>query len=233
MAAAIAGCLIVAMFGAGLYRVHRRALAHDLVSAAIRGDGASVRRLLLRGADPNAARGGHSALWYAVTANHPRCARLLLEHGAVAPAEEAEARNELLMLTANERFGGIAPELPPAVQEEEAAAVVHLLLLRGADAGGADSDGDTALMWAAARGHVSVARVLLAAGARPFAKDRFGQTALAFAAAGGNASIVRALLAGEQPSVRERAARAAALRAARRFRRPEIVRILLERDRTQ
>lgn len=51
----------------------------------------------------------------------------------------------------------------------------------GADVNAADADGETALMAAAEKGHVSKVKVLLDHGANVNARDRRGKTALQYA----------------------------------------------------
>jgi ankyrin repeat protein len=160
-----------------------------------RGDAAETTRLIDNGADVNAVSDHHTPIWYALTADHPNCARILLEHGANVNVPNANGGASLLMLLANERFGSIAPELPEKDQEGEQAAVAKLLLQRGADVKATDANGDTALMWAAAHGQDALVSELLAAGAPADTRDRLGQSALVFAAAGGSDSIVKTLLA--------------------------------------
>src|SRR5690606_1223799 len=66
---------------------------------------------------------------------------------------------------------------------------------RAADPNAAErSYGHTALMWAAAAGHVDVARLLLDAGASANARSTAGDTPLHFAAAGGDAALIDLLL---------------------------------------
>jgi ankyrin repeat protein len=57
-----------------------------------------------------------------------------------------------------------------------------------------DSNGRTALSWAAERGHEAVVRLLLEKGADVEAKTTFGETALPIAARGGHEAVVRLLL---------------------------------------
>ncbi|CAK8994200.1 unnamed protein product [Durusdinium trenchii] len=75
--------------------------------------------------------------------------------------------------------------------------VVRLLLEAGADKDAADTDGSTALQFAAGKGHchLKVVRLLLEAGADKDAADTDGCTALGFAAYNGNGhlEVVRSL----------------------------------------
>ena len=78
---------------------------------------------------------------------------------------------------------------------------VRALLERQVDVDIAETDGTTALHWAAYRGDFETAQLLLEAGARPEAANRYGVTPLVLAAGRGNAPIVEALLdAGADPN---------------------------------
>ena len=78
---------------------------------------------------------------------------------------------------------------------------VRDLLERGVDVDTAETDGTTALHWAAYKGDTETAQLLLQAGAEPEAANRYGVTPLALAAGRGNAPIVEALLdAGADPN---------------------------------
>jgi ankyrin repeat protein len=82
-------------------------------------------------------------------------------------------------------------------------AAVEALVRQRADVNVAQSDGMTALHWAADRGDEAIARVVIAAGADVSARTRLGHhTPLHIAAANGRAAIVRRLLdAQASPSV--------------------------------
>ena len=78
---------------------------------------------------------------------------------------------------------------------------VRALLERRIDVNTAETDGTTALHWAAYRGDIETARLLLGAGAEAGAANRYGVTPLVLAAGRGNAPIVEALLdAGADPN---------------------------------
>ena len=78
---------------------------------------------------------------------------------------------------------------------------VRALLQRRVDVNGTETDGTTALHWAAYRGDPETARLLLEAGADAAAANRYGVTPLVLAAGRGNAPIVEALLdAGADPN---------------------------------
>ncbi len=78
---------------------------------------------------------------------------------------------------------------------------VRALLERRVDVNTAETDGTTALHWAAYKGDVETAGLLLKAGAEADAANRYGVTPLGLAAGRGNAPIVEALLdAGADPN---------------------------------
>ena len=78
---------------------------------------------------------------------------------------------------------------------------VRALLERGVDVDTAETDGTTALHWAAYRGDLETARLLVGAGADAGAANRYGVTPLTLAAGRGNAPIVEVLLdAGADPN---------------------------------
>ena len=78
---------------------------------------------------------------------------------------------------------------------------VRALLESNVDVDSAETDGTTALHWAAYKGHVETARLLLGAGADVHAANRYGVTPLALAAGRGSTAIVEALLdAGADPN---------------------------------
>ena len=91
----------------------------------------------------------------------------------------------------------------PLVEAARAAdaGAVRALLEGNVDVDSAETDGTTALHWAAYKGHVETARLLLGAGADVEATNRYGVTPLALAAGRGSAAIVEALLdAGADPN---------------------------------
>ena len=78
---------------------------------------------------------------------------------------------------------------------------VRALLERRVDVNTAETDGTTALHWAAYKGDLETARMLLGAGADVGAANRYGVTPLALAAGRGIPAIVEALLdAGADPN---------------------------------
>lgn len=139
----------------------------------------TVRLLLEAGADPNTAnRYGVKPLMLAARNGNPETVRLLLEAGADANAALPEG--ETVLMTAA-RTGD--PE------------VVRLLVTHGAEVNARESwRGQTALMWAAAEGHVAAVEALFEACAELDARSKEGFTAFLFAVRQGRIEAVRALI---------------------------------------
>lgn len=157
------------------------AKAVDVPDAAMRGDAATVRRLLQQGADVNAAQGdGMTALHWAATRGDAELARLLLKAKASTAAKT--------------RIGALTP-LHLAAQSGSAE-VVAALLKAGADARATTGVGVSALHLAAMSGNVQAITALLDAGCDVnLAEPAWGETPLMVAAARGRAAAVRTLLA--------------------------------------
>jgi ankyrin repeat protein len=157
-----------------------------LIYAAVFGSVDAVRLLLDRGADAHARNSfGATALVYA--AGNEAKARLLVEHGADVNAQTRQGRTPLTIAAA---CNGCA-------------AVVRLLLAKGADPKAKDGGGSTALELAATAGDAESVRLLLAAGsdARNVAKSGF--TPLLGAVYNCDLPSIRALLAkGADPNAR-------------------------------
>src|SRR5436309_2260523 len=85
--------------------------------------------------------------------------------------------------------------LADAVQRRDAKAVLSLLKQR-ADVNAPQSDGATALHWAAYLDDPETAALLIRAGANVDVPNNYGTTPLALAAANGNAAVIDQLLKG-------------------------------------
>jgi ankyrin repeat protein len=145
-------------------------------AASLPGGAAAVRHLLEAGADVNAATlVGATPLFPAVNVSE-EMTRLLLDKGA-------DANRATL--------SGVTP-----IMFTRDAAVVQLLVARGADVRARSKVGETALMDAAARGDLAAAKLLLERGADVNAIDHRGYTPLIFAAHydGDAVELVRLLL---------------------------------------
>ena len=137
----------------------------------------SLQRLLEAGANPNAETlVGATPLFPAVNSS-VEMAKLLLDKGA-DPNHATKSGVTPILFTRD-------------------AAVVELLIARGADARARSKIGETAVMDAATRGDAAAAKILIAKGADVNARDHRGYTALMLAAQydGDAVALVRLLLA--------------------------------------
>ncbi|MBK8248919.1 MAG: ankyrin repeat domain-containing protein [Gemmatimonadetes bacterium] len=152
-----------------------------LADAAMRRDAATVRALVARGADVNAAQGdGMTALHWAARFNQVEVANLLLRARA--------------NVSAATRIGGYTPLHVAA--ENGAGEVVALLVKAGANPNAAGSVGVTPLHLAALYGDARAVKALLDAKATVDAREpQWGQTPLMIAAAKGRLEAVKLLLA--------------------------------------
>lgn len=115
-------------------------------------------------------------MWAAFNGHTPVVA-YLLEHGATVDAKDTHGRTALLYASS-----GNYPE------------TVGLLLREGADANvQGTAEGFTALMMAAAEGHISVVRILLFNGASVETVDGDGDTAGKFARENGHSEVLKLL----------------------------------------
>lgn len=159
-----------------------------VADAAMRGDLATVRALLSKGVDVNAAQGdGMTALHWAANRGDVSLVSVLLRAKASVKATTRIGAYTPLHIASQ---GGNAP-------------VVKALLGAGADARAITTEGATALHLAAMGGDSVVITALAAAGGDVNAAEpTWGQTPLMVAAARGRASGVRALLArGAKPGL--------------------------------
>jgi ankyrin repeat protein len=152
-----------------------------VADAAMNGDTASVRALLMRGEDVNAAQGdGMTALHWAARRGDPELIRMLIVAGA--------------NVRATTRLGGYTAVLMAA--ELGHAGAIEALAGAGADVKGTTANGVTAVMLAAASGEADAVKALVAHGADVNAAEPVrGETALMFAAAHHRPDTVRALIA--------------------------------------
>ena len=151
----------------------------SLVDAAKAGDTNTVRALIAKQVDVNAAAAdGTTALHWAVQRDDVAMVDALLRAGAKAPTATRHGVTPLQLAATN-----------------GSAAVITRLLAAGASPNTAMPDGETVLMTASRTGAADAVRVLLDRGADLHRKEPArGQTALMWAAAENNAAVVKLLI---------------------------------------
>ena len=157
-------------------------VAPAVADAAMQGDVAKLRALIMQRNDVNVAQGdGMTALHWAADRGDVTMTSLLLRSGA--------------KLTGVTKNGGYTP-LHVAARAGHGA-VVQALLAAGANVRTLTATGATAMHLAAAAGDAASVKALLAGKADPNALEaKWGQTPLMFAAADNRGDAARALLAG-------------------------------------
>jgi len=184
----LACCAVVLLSAAGLCA----AAASELADAAMKGDKQSVRSLLQKKADVNAAQiDGTTALHWAVRADDLETADLLIRAGANVSAVNREGVTPLQLAAMNgsarmiERLikAGVNPNVPLSKFGDTALMMVarsgkndavKVLLDSGAQVNAIETWGGTsALMWAASERHLDTARMLIAKGADVNARSYF------------------------------------------------------------
>ena len=145
---------------------------------AFNGNLAAVQEFVSKGTPVDSTVDDKStALMWAAFNGHTAVAAYLLERGATVNAKDINGRTALLYSSS-----GPYPE------------TVGLLLRNGADINvQGKTEGFTALMMAAAEGHLEVARVLLLNGASVDTIDRDGDTAKKFAREKGHTAMLELL----------------------------------------
>lgn len=157
-----------------------------VAAAAEERDFSSMKRLLSRGANVNAAQvDGMTALHWAVYHDDTESVQALLRAGATVTVENRYKVTPLSLACANGNGD-----------------VVELLLKAGANANAELDGGETALMTAARTGRTRPVELLLEHHAEVNEKAWRGQTALMWAAAEGHAEVLQQLLdAGADPDI--------------------------------
>ena len=172
----VGGVGLLVLAAAALPAAPAAQAAAPVAEAVMARDFDTARTLLQRGADVNGAQGdGMTALHWAASQGDVTLAEMLVLAGANLRASTRLNAYTPLFLAAR---GGHA-------------ALVRLLLEKGADAGAVSVTGSTPLMLAAASGSADAVRMLLDAGADLHARETArGQTALMFAAAYDRVAVI-------------------------------------------
>lgn len=133
---------------------------NQIITAADQRDLASVRDMILNGADVNAAdSSGHTALHSAVVHGDLQMAKMLLEHGANVNVKESGDMN----------WGWYPLHLALRSENKQ---MIRLLVLHGADVNAARDDMWTPLHTAAYHGQSDIIEMLILKGAKLTARDR-------------------------------------------------------------
>ena len=153
-------------------------LNEDMIKAAYKGDIATVKALLAKGAEVNAKLkdSGWTALMLAASEGHTEIVRFLLSKGADVNAKCALKDTSLIRAA-----------------REGHTDTVQALLANGAEVNAKGEFGLTALMVAAHQGAINTVKVLIANGADVNAKGDLGDTALSRAIDMSNTDIIRIL----------------------------------------
>jgi len=165
----------------------------DFAAAGTALDLDAMKRALDHGASPNVGADPNTPpLLVAAVMDRPDAAQLLLDHGA----------------DPNVRGGTSELHATPLIfaASSGSAAIVELLLSRGADIEAIDSHGATAIDDAAGADKLKMVALLAGAGANVNTRGGDGNTPLHFAAWNGHGDVVRLLLAlGADPAARNNA----------------------------
>lgn len=172
MLAVLGGFIIV-------FSVATAAATSEVADAAMRGDAASVRKMIVAKVDVNAPQNdGATALHWAVLKGDHEMAAMLMRAGASPKAANRE---------------GVTPLWLASVNGD--ATMIRALIEAGADANEALPLGRTPLMLAARTGSVEAMTALLDNGADPNAKETYrGTTAMMWAADEGHAAAIKLLI---------------------------------------
>jgi ankyrin repeat protein len=173
------------LLAAGADRNDMDANGSRLLFAAAGNGGVELLELFLQpGEDVNHKRkaGGYTALDAALEAQHWAAAEYLLAHGATLTASVAGREQALLKLLELEPVVKAGTMSLVQTAELPSPALFRAVLAQGAETGFTDTNGNTLLMLAAKRHHVTALAALLAAGLDVNARNAAGNSALAIAA---------------------------------------------------
>jgi uncharacterized protein len=170
-----------------------------LMAGSASGDASTVEALIAAGADVAAVdAGGGTAITYAASQGHSAAVAALQKQGArptalelTMAAQACQPEMVRAMLGANLPVNGPEGRLPPLVAAagENCAAVVTLLLDRGANINATDHDGWTALIKATQAGYIDLVELLVKRGADIEIADSTGRKAWTYAALAGRNDI--------------------------------------------
>ena len=138
----------------------------------------TVVQILLTHADVNASEGSWTSLHFAAWNNHPKVARLLLEHGADVDSKTNTDATPLRFVS--ETDGNLE--------------LAQVLLEHGADPSVRSITGRDSLYLALETGHQGLAQLLLKHGADPNTRDVDGKTLLHVASEYGDTKVAQGLL---------------------------------------
>lgn len=163
-----------------------------LIAEAVKSDAALAGAFFDKSRDPNADDHEQALVQAAFTDNFALVRSLVLsgEGDPFSALAYSALRSSVssLLPGLTERLTAVTPLTPE--DAGRVTAIVGLLLDAGGDANARDSDGMTALMWAARPGSDDLARLLIAHGADRALQDNQGLTALQHAAAAGAQSLM-------------------------------------------
>jgi ankyrin repeat protein len=177
VAFSVAVGVIILAIAVTYYQQTKRQTNFALYSAALKGDAATVKRLLAEGADPS-FRGStnYPVLAVAMTGGDPAAVQALLDNGADINAQDPNGMTALSSAV----FSGWH-QYPPKLTLETTDCIGRLLA-KGPDVNIRDSKGKTALMYAAELNDIVIVKALLrlSKGADLNIRDNSGRTALSY-----------------------------------------------------
>lgn len=172
--------ITVALCAPRVYALNQDELDSNLIKAAREADAPMMRRLLEKGADPDAIDAqsprGETPLIYAVLQNRTDIVKILFDYGADPDAPGEEERTPLFYATALGNHD-----------------MIRLLVKNDADINMRDKTGSTPVMLAAINADVATVTLLAALKADINMQDYLGMNAVMYAASQGNTNVIQAL----------------------------------------